>query len=244
MRRTRFVTLLGGVLMAAFLLPSAAMASSAPAAAGSAAPAAVTTPAIDLTCNLNLAVMTPARPHVVCTWNAYAGAEVHAYRVWRSVDGLPRQLVGRVAPDKPLRFVDWALRAGHVYTYRVAAVAADGTRLALSDRAIVRYQRAPERLGFNCAYIIDATVSGARCHWAASTRPAAVRYVLFRSVDGGAREAIYRTPLNGRRTFLDTNVAAGQSIRYAVVALAADGRVVGIGGPDTVVIPTIAVPAP
>ncbi len=31
-------------------------------------------------------------------------------------------------------------------------------------------------------------------------------------------EAIYRTPLSGRRSFLDTDVASGQRIRYAVVA--------------------------
>jgi hypothetical protein len=243
MRRTRFVTLLGGVLMAAVLLPSAALAAPMPPQGGTAAPAAVTTPAIDLTCRLNLAVMTEARPHVVCTWNAFAG-EVARYRVWRSVDDRPRELVGRVAADQPLRFVDRSITGGHAYHYRVVAVRADGARLAVSDRATVRYGRAPEVLRFNCAYVIDDATSGARCWWAASTRPAAVRYVLFRSVDGAAREAVYRTPLNGRRTYLDKEVAAGQSIRYAVVALAVDGRVVGIGGPDTVVVPAAPVPAP
>jgi hypothetical protein len=67
-----------------------------------------------------------------------------------------------------------------------------------------------------------------------------VRYVLYRSVDGGARAKIYRTGLDGRRVFLDQDVAAGQTIRYAVVALTARGRVVGVGGPDTVVVPTLA----
>jgi hypothetical protein len=238
MRRSRLTALLSGALMAAFLVPSVVLA--APASG----PATTTTPAIDLTCRLNLAVMTEARPHVACTWNAFAGGEVRAYRVWRSVDGMPRELVGRVTPDKPMRYADWSIRAGHVYAYRVAAIGADGARLAMSDLATVRYQRAPERLWFNCAYVIDATVSGAKCHWAPSTRPAAVRYVLFRSVDGAAREAIYRIPLNGRRAYLDQDVSAGQSIRYAVVALAADGRIVGIGGPDTVVIPAVPVPAP
>jgi hypothetical protein len=244
MRRTRFTTLLGGVLMAAFLLPTAAMASPVPAAGGAVAPATVTTPAIDLTCKLNLAVMTTAKPHVVCTWNAFAGDKVKVYRVWRSVDSKPRELVGRISPDQALRFVDRTIMGGHAYHYRVVAIGTDGTRLAISDRATVRYQRAPEKLWFNCAYVVDGAVSGAKCNWARSDRPAAVRYVLYRSVDGAAREVVYRTPLNGRRAFLDTNVAAGQSIRYAVVALAVDGRVVGIGGPDTVVIPGATVPTP
>jgi hypothetical protein len=229
MRRSRLTALLGGALMAAVLVPSVALAAPAPTA--------VTTPAIDLTCRLNLAVMTEAKPHVVCTWNALAGGDVGVYRVWRSVDARPRVLVGRVTPDQALRFVDRSITGGHAYHYRVVAVGKDGARLAISDRATVRYGRAPEALRFNCAYVIDGAVSGARCNWAASTRPAAVRYVLFRSVDMAAREVVYRTPLNGRRAFLDTDVAAGQSIRYAVVALAADGRIVGIGGPDTVVIP-------
>jgi hypothetical protein len=244
MPRTRFVTLLGGVLLAAALLPSTALAGSAPVPEGAVAPATVTTPAIDLTCRLNLAVMTVAKPHIVCTWTAFTGGEVGVYRVWRSVDDKPRQLIGSVTPDQALRFADRAIYGGHAYHYRVVAVGKDGARLAVSDRVTVRYGRAPEVLGFNCAYVIDGAVSGARCHWAASTRAAAVRYVLFRSVDGAARQAIYRTPLNGRRTYLDQAVASGQSIRYAVVALAADGRIVGIGGPDTVVIPVIPAPAP
>jgi hypothetical protein len=94
-------------------------------------------------------------------------------------------------------------------------------------------------LKFNCFFLIDDATQGAECRWSASTRPAAVRYALYRSVDGGAREVIYRTPLNGRRSFLDVNVKAGQTVRYAVVALAADGRIVGVGGPDAVKIPEV-----
>jgi hypothetical protein len=236
MRRSRLTALLGGALMAAFLLPSVALAAPAPTA--------VATPAIALTCRLNLAVMTEAKPHVVCTWTALTGGELGVYRVWRSVDDKPRELVARVTPDQALRFVDRSISGGHAYHYRVVAIGKDGARLAISDRATVRCGRAPEVLRFNCAYLVDGATSGARCQWAASTRPAAVRYVLFRSIDAAAREVVYRTPLNGRRMFLDKDVAAGQAIRYAVVALAADGRVVGIGGPDTVVIPATPVPAP
>ncbi len=241
MRRTLLATTLG-VVMAALLLPTVALAGSAPSATtGTVAPATETTPVIDLSCRLDLAVMTTAKPHVVCTWNAFAGAPVRAYRIWRSVDGHPRQWVGRVTPDQPLRFVDRTIVGGHAYHYRIAVIGTDGARLGVSDLATVRYQRAPEKLAFNCLYIIDGSISGARCHWAASTRPAAVRYVLFRSVDGAARQVVYRTRLNGVRTYLDKSVSAGQSVKYAVVAFASDGRVVGIGGPDVVVVPT---PAP
>ena len=52
------------------------------------------------------------------------------------------------------------------------------------------------------------------------------------------REAIYRVGEDGRRSFFDTDVKPGQAIRYAVVAVNASGRIVGVGGPDRVVIPT------
>ena len=47
---------------------------------------------------------------------------------------------------------------------------------------------------------------------------------------------------DGRRSFFDTDVAAGQSIRYKVFALAGDGRIVGVSRVDTVLVPTIATP--
>ncbi len=243
MRRSNLVSLLGGVLMAALLLPTVALAGSAPATSASLTPAAEATPAIDLSCALNLAVMSEAKPYVVCRWTAFSGADVRAYRIWRAVDGRPRQWIARVTPDQDLRFVDRTITPGHAYHYRVVAIGTDGSRLGSSDRATVRFMRAPERLGFNCAYVIDGDASGAKCRWAASTRPTAVRYVLFRSVDGGAREAVYRTRLNGVRAYWDKSLSAGQSVRYAVVALAPDGRVVGIGGPDVVIVPAQAAAA-
>ena len=81
------------------------------------------------------------------------------------------------------------------------------------------------------------------CRWSDAVRDSAVRYVLWRSVDGGPREAIYRVHEDGRRSFLDTDVKPGQVIRYAVVALNASGRIVGYGGPDRVVIPAWALAA-
>jgi hypothetical protein len=242
MRRSRLVTVLGGALMAAFLLPSAASAGPAPsvAAAPSAvalAPSVVAPRAIKLGCALVVPAPISTAPRIVCRWSAVEGAAVAEYRVWRRVDGRAAKLIAKVAPDAPLRHADFAIRPGHTYTYRIVARAADGTRLATSARVSLRVGRPAEALRFNCFYKVDAAIDGVACRWAASTRPAAVRYVLFRSVDGAAREAIYRTPLNGRRSFLDTDVSSGQRIRYAVVALAADGRVVGLSRVDAVLVP-------
>jgi len=240
MRRSRLVTVLGGALMAALLLPSAVAAGSAPSAAAPSvalAPSIVAAPAIELGCALVIPAPASTAPRIVCRWSALEGTAVAQYRVWRRVDGRPAKLIARVAPDAPLRHADFAIRPGHSYTYRVVARAADGTRLGTSARVTVRVGRTAELLRFNCFYKVDAAVDGVACRWAASTRPAAVRYVLLRSVDGAAREATYRTPLNGRRSFLDTDVSSGQRIRYAVVALSATGRVVGLSRVDTVLVP-------
>ena len=241
MLRSRLVTVLGGVLVASLLVPTAAFAGAAPSGPAATpvvlAPSVATAPAIKLGCALVVPAPISARPRIVCRWSALEDAAVAVYRVQRRVDGRAARAIARVAPGDPLRHADIAIRRGHTYTYRIVARAADGTRLGVSARVSVRVGRPAATLRFNCFYKVDAAVAGVACRWAATTRPAAVRYVLFRSVDGAAREAIYRTPLSGRRGFLDTDVASGQRIRYAVVALAASGRVVGVSRVDAVRVP-------
>ena len=229
MRRSRLVALFAGMVFTLLLLPSATLA---------ATPTPATAPAIRLGCAVVINVPSTVHPAIVCRWSAFDGP-VTAYRLWRRVDMGPRQLIATVTPDKPLRHADWNIRPTHLYSYRVVAIGQDGTALGSSALVSVRVPRAPETLRFDCAFLIDGATRGVGCHWGASTRPAAVRYVLFRSVDGGRRQAVYATGLNGRRSFLDRDVKAGQTVRYAVVALAADGRIVGIGGPDAVKIPEV-----
>ena len=228
MRRSRLVALVAGLVLTLLVLPSATLA----------ATPTTTTPAINLACALVIPAPSSVQPRIVCRWSAFDGP-VQVYRVSRRVDMGPAHLIAAVTPGQELRHADPNIRAGHTYSYRVTAVANDGSRLGASALVSVHVGRVPEALGFNCFFLIDDAVQGAECHWSASTRPGAVRYALYRSVDGGARELIYRTGLNGRRSFLDVNVKAGQTVRYAVVVLAADGRIVGIGGPDTVKIPEV-----
>jgi hypothetical protein len=246
MRRSRLVQVLGGAaLAAALLLPSTALAASALPAATTAATAPSTTavPApIKLSCSLVLQnPLGPAAPRRanVCTWTAPADVVVKTYRLWRIVDARPatRTLIAAIAGAEPLRYGDTAIRSFHTYTYWVSGVGADGTRVALSNRVSIHVPRAIETLAMTCAFATVGDATGVSCHWAASTRAAADHYVLLRSVDGGARQRIYRTWIHGRRTFLDTDVKPGQTVRYAVLALTAHGVIVGRGGPVVVTIP-------
>ena len=239
MRRSRLLTLLGGSLVAAFLLPSLALAGTPTATT------AMADPTIRLRCALVIPAGNPTNERVGCGWTALTGVDVRAYRVWKTVDaglGRPRHLIARVTPDQPLRIVDHHIRRGHTYTYRVVAIGTDGARVGFSNAETLRVGWRAERIGLNCAYVIDAVRQGVACHWAKADRPHAARFVLVRSVDGGPRQPIYRTAADGRRSYFDTDVAAGQSIRYRVFALAGDGRIVGISRVDTVLVPTLVTP--
>jgi hypothetical protein len=241
MRPSRLITVLGGTLLAALLLPSVALAGVDPAGSAATGAAPATAPSIELHCALVIPAGHPARERIACHWSALTGVDVRVYRLWRFVDaplGPRGQVIARVAPGEPLRHVDLDIRGGHRYSYRVVAIGQDGSRVGMSALVSLRVGRPAEKLSLRCVYVIDGAKQGVACTWSRSTRPAAVRYVLFRSVDGAARERIDRIGLHERRAFLDTDVKAGQAIRYKVVALAADGRVVG-AGMDRIVVPTV-----
>jgi hypothetical protein len=117
------------------------------------------------------------------------------------------------------------------------AIASDGATIARSGPATVRIPPPPETLRLACELASNGDQRGVACTWSEAKHPAAAGYVLWRSVDGGARERIYRTGLDGRRGFFDAEVKPGQVIRYAVVVVDRAGERVGHGGPASVRIP-------
>jgi hypothetical protein len=251
MRRSRLVQVIGGTLMAAaLLLPSSALAASAPTAdAGAAAPAATTVAAFKLECKLvyqNPLGPAAARRVNICTWNDPAGVSVKTYRLWRVVDApnkSSRRMLVAVAAAEPHRYVDAAIRSGHRYTYYATGIGEDGKRVALSNRVTIKIGRSVEKIRMACALTTVSDASAVACHWGKATRATASRYVLIRSVDGAARERLYNVWLRGKRSFVDTDVKPAQTIRYAVLVLSSGGRVVGRGGPVAVTIP-VPTPAP
>ncbi len=236
MLRPRLGRLVGAAILAATLvLPASGIASAATPTTGTA-----TLPEIKLGCALvvpnPLAPIFPNRA-IVCRWTPPDGVAIRAFRVWRAVDAGERRLQATIPSGAPYRFADFRIRTGHAYHYFVAGIGADATRVAKSAVVTVRVGRPAEVLRFNCLILIDNARRGVLCRWSDALRPAAARYVLWRSVDGGPRERVYRVGEDGRRSFFDTDVKPGQVIRYAVVAVDAGGPVVGFGGPDRVIIP-------
>ncbi len=235
MRRPRLARLVGAALLAgAVLLPQTALAATTPTTTS-------TAPEIKLTCSLvlpnPLQATWPNRANV-CKWTAPSVLTVAKYRLWRSVDKGSRVVVANVLPTDTLRYADRNIRTGHTYHYFVAALNAGNSRVARSNVASVYVGRAPQTLAFNCVLVIDGSHLHDVCRWSATSRSTAVRYVLWRSVDGGTRTAIYRTGIHGTRAFGDWNVKRGQTIRYAVVAYDKYGRVVAWSSRDAVRIPS------
>ena len=232
MHPSRLVRIIAAAMLAALLLPQAVLA----------APTSTTTlPTVRLSCALvvpnPLSTIAPNRA-IVCKWASPLGVTVDTYRLWRSVNGGDRHLIARVAGDATLlRHADRNIRTGSTYRYFVSAVNAEGTRIAKSEVRKVYVGRPAEVLRFNCIVEIDEGIASVVCRWSDTTRTSAVKYVLYRSVDGAARQPIYRTGEDGRRVFRDRDVKPGHAIRYAVVAVNASGRIVAYGGPDREVIP-------
>jgi hypothetical protein len=232
MRRTLLIPFAAVAVLVAMLLPAAAFASEPTAPVVAADPAS-----LRLGCSIT---RYHAAPAVLCKWSAAESDNLRGYRLWRTV-GAPgshaRVLIGRIGADQRLRHLDTRVRRGHVYTYAVVAVGKDGSKVAVGGPVAVRIPGRHHGLRIACAFRADGDLPGVGCRWSASKAPRAVGYILWRSVDGAAREAIYLTALDGQRHFFDTDIEPGQTVRYVVVAVNGAGHRVGKGGPVFVHVP-------
>ncbi|MFP5341741.1 MAG: hypothetical protein ACLGIJ_02270 [Candidatus Limnocylindria bacterium] len=237
---------LGAALPAGLTDPAPAVPIVAPAA--STTPAADARPAVSITLGCTVvrrdgaasdSLLGPEyRVAVACRWSRPEDARVRAYKLWRIKDGGTRTLIAVVPASQPLRYLDTRVSFGHRYTYAVVGVKANGVAVAVSKPVTVRLPPGAETIRLGCALGAVDDKRGVICAWSEARHPAAAGYVLWRSVDGGARQAVHRTGLDGRRAFLDTDVRRGQVIRYAVVVVDEAGHPVGLGGPVVVRIPS------
>jgi hypothetical protein len=157
--------------------------------------------------------------------------------LWRSVDGGAREKIHRTGLDGRRGIFDTDVKPGQTIRYAVVVVNKAGDRVGQGGPVTVRIPPRDETLKLACELASNGDQRGVACKWSEANHPAAAGYVLWRSVDGGAREKIHRTGLDGRRGFFDTDVKPGQTIRYAVVVVNKAGDRVGQGGPVTVRIP-------
>jgi hypothetical protein len=240
MRRILLAPLLTALVLAATVVPAAAFGAPPSAARPSAEATPTTVAPIGERLRMACAIVWDADHRgIACRWSEAKHPKAAGYVLWRSVDGGPRERVYRAGLDGPRRFFDTDVKRGQIIRYAVIVVDKDGHKIGRGGPVVVRTPRILERLRMACALAFTEDHRGVACKWSEAKRARAVGYILVRSVDGGPRERIYRTGLDGRRHFLDTDVKRGQTIRYAVIVVDKHGHKIGRGGPVVVRIPPV-----
>jgi hypothetical protein len=175
-------------------------------------------------------------PGVACRWSASHHPRFAGYRLVRG-DGEQRTVVFRTRDVEVVRHLDTTVELGQRYRYVIQVLDAHGNVIGDGGPAVAGVPKPPrQEMRFACERASDGEHRGIACRWGEADGP--VRgYVLYRSIDHGPREAIYRTGPDGRLGHVDAPLRPGHRYTYAVVALDGDGEVIGQGGPITIGIP-------
>lgn len=172
------------------------------------------------------------RAGVACTWSATTQRAAAGYRLVRT-DGDRRTTVFRTDDLTRTSAIDSNIRLGVTYGYSILVVNERGETIGRGGpvRAGVDAP-APELevLTLRCE-AADERVA-ARCTWRPATSETAVGYQLWRIVNRGERELVWRGGLDQTSVFddLPSDTAV---VRYAVLAVDEKGDIVGRSRPVT-----------
>lgn len=97
---------------------------------------------------------------------------------------------------------------------------------------------AVEELRLGCRTGVVDGQRGILCRWSEAHHDRLRGYQLYRIVNGSPRELVVTVAAGERLHAFDANVQPGDHVIYGVVARNRSGRVVGIGGPVRVAIPS------
>ena len=186
-----------------------------------------------------------AKPVVKCRWTEATHPDAAGYKIVR-VGGGERTVVHRTDDLGATRFNDKDVAWGTRYRYRVVVVDDAGKRLQRSrwNKAIVRKPDI-ERLRMDCditetdtpetdtpetgAAQPDAAGTPVLCEWRAAESDEVTEYQLWRRVRGQHRELV-ATVSAETLSQPDTVPADASKVVYAVLALDADGDIIGRSG--------------
>lgn len=173
------------------------------------------------------------RAAVVCEWTPSQRRNAAGYALVRT-NGDQREVVFSTRSLTETRAIDADIRVGVRYTYVVLVKDANGRTIGSGGPVTAGVEKPAddlEVLHMACAQRADLAVVG--CEWRPTASEAAVGYQLWRIVDRGERELIWRGGLDTishvSRVPADATVA-----RYAVLAVDKDGKTVGQSRPQTV----------
>ncbi len=189
---------------------------------------------------------------VGCGWRSETDEAVATWQLWNlqvRPEGGVRNLVTELGADVR-SYRDTNVVVPAVYAYAIVGLDADGSIVARSRpaRAVLHERdRGVRHLGLRChahGVRLDAVTDQEavadpevliECGWRATGIEAAVGYQLWRAVDRGEREIIAETGLD-QISYEDQDVSVGHRYRYVVVAVDADGLVVGRSRAEAIIL--------
>ena len=196
-------------------------------------------------------------PEVDCRWTESTHPRAAAYVILR-VGGGERGVVYRTDDTSVTEWTDTDVEFGVRYRYRVVVLNEDGKRIQRSrwNKAIV-VKSDIERLRMECDLVdtqsdtdtdvdieveveaeVDAPAHTVLCQWRPAQSESAVEYQLWRRVRGHHRELVATVGLDTLSARDEVPADAGKVV-YAVLAVDADGDVVGRSGLSRVRIPKL-----
>ena len=191
-------------------------------------------------------------PEVDCRWTESTHPDAAAYKILR-VGGGERSVVFRTDDTSVTEWTDTGVEFGTRYRYRVVVLNEDGKRIQRSrwNKAIV-VKTDIERLQMECD-LVDAAadddsigsdiapdVEGhpVLCQWRPADSEDAAEYQLWRRVRGQHRELVATVGLDTLSQRDIVPLDAGKVV-YAVLAVDADGEIVGRSGLSKIRLPLV-----
>ena len=165
------------------------------------------------------------RAAVGCEWSATGLERAAGYRLER-YDGDAREVIFRTDDLTRTTFVDTKIRPGVRYIYRVAVLDADGTTIGVGGpvRAGVEADRELEALQLGCEARDAGSVVG--CRWESARSKEVAGYQLWRAVDRNGRELVHRGG-SDITSYVDDDLGGAHVVHYTVIAVDADGEMIG-----------------
>lgn len=174
---------------------------------------------------------------VLCQWSEATNPQTRGYKLYRIVDGSPRELVTTVGVDGRLGFFDTSVSAPSSLVYGVISVTSAGRLLGKSAAVHVEYGTDIDQLRMACTPDVVENQRGVLCRWSESSQSGIRGYLVYRIANDAPRELIATVGLDQRNGYFDVDVSPGASLAYIVTAVDGSGTVLGIGGPATVAWP-------
>ena len=246
MRRMLFITLTALAALSVLVVPGASAVDAEPRGDAEAKVDEVRPDRPKIRCRG--AIGLGGAPKVRCRWRVSEHPDAAGYKVVR-VHGDDRSVVFETDDVDVRRFTDKDVEFSTRYRYRLIVVDENGDKLQRSrwDRAIVR-KPDTERLKMACGVAdavtetADAEPHSILCEWRPAQGDSAVEYQLWRRIRGQHRELVTTVGLD-TLSHLDTVPADTTKVVYAVLALDADGEIVGRSGLSKIRFPVQESPA-